>query len=60
MLSVDPRTKGVKVESYGGFLRDKGYGIGDEEGDGVDAPQSHVSLPPRGLSIWVGCVVGWI
>jgi len=40
-------------------LRGKGYGIGDEEGDGVDAPQSRVSLPPRGVE-YLGGQRRWV
>ena len=51
VLSIDPRTKRVRVESYGGLSRGTGYGDGDEEdqaeGDGFDATVSNVPPPPR-------------
>jgi len=51
VLSIDSRTKRVRVESYGGFSRGTEYGDGDEEeqveGDGFDAPVSNVPPPPR-------------
>jgi len=51
VLSVDSRTKRVRVESYGGFSGATGHGDGSEEeqaeGDGVDAPLSRVPPPPR-------------
>jgi len=51
VLSVDSRTKRVRVESYGGLSRATGHGDGSEEeeaeGDGVDVPLSRVPPPPR-------------
>ena len=51
VLSLDPRTKRVKVESYGGPSKATGHGDGDEEeqaeGDEVDAPLSRVPPQPR-------------
>ena len=51
VLSLDPRTKRVKVESYGGPSKATGHGDGDEEeqaeGDEVDAPLSRVPPSPR-------------
>jgi len=50
VLSVDSRTKRVRVESYGGLSRAAGHGDGSEEeaeGDGVDAPLPRVPPPSR-------------
>lgn len=51
VLSLDPRTKRVRVESYGGPSRATGHGDGDEEEqaeeEGVDAPLSRVPPSPR-------------
>ena len=51
VLSVDSRTKRVRVESYGGFSRGTGHGDGDDEEhaeeDGEDAPLSRVPPPPK-------------